>query len=63
MIAVRAAGRGYGWWNVGNPSDAWMNSLFNEVGGAHLVSAYLFFLAEALCRKTTGGGKGVFIQG
>lgn len=62
MIAVRAAGRGYGWWNVGNPSDAWMNSLFNEVGGAHVVSAYHFFLAGALSRNTISGGKGVLIQ-
>lgn len=43
MIAVRAAGRGYGWRNVGNPWDAWMNSLFNEVGEAHVASAYHFF--------------------
>ena len=45
MIAVRAAGRGYGWWNVGNAWDAWMNSLFNKVGGAHVVSAYHFFFS------------------
>ncbi len=29
--------------NVGNPWDAWMNWLFNEVAGAHVVAAYHFF--------------------